>query len=138
MDPLKARQLARNIIPAAQQAIGHAQADRLGLTPAQAQAVDPSPQDGQLTQDDLYTALLNNQLELDPHTQRMTRVAPNVAFVERLHGPARDLQLGYSALGTRDPPPQSPPGTAHGSMAPPSGHPRAPLKQRVNTPHPAA
>jgi hypothetical protein len=134
MDPLKARQLARNIIPAAQQAIGHAQADRLGLTPAQAQAVDPSPQDGQLTQDDLYTALLNNQLELDPHTQRMTRVAPNVAFVERPPGPARDLHPGYSALGTRDPHTQPLQGTAPGSLTPPSGTTLAQLTQSVTTP----
>lgn len=136
MDPLKAQKLAQTLIPNANKGIPHEQAAELGLSHTQLQNLDSHPEDQQLMQSELATALQQNRLELDPLTRKITQVKTQLAFVDQNTdpGPGRDLHPGYSALGTRKPESQPLQGTQPGSVTPSNGITLEQLSQELKTP----
>lgn len=133
MDPIKARKLAERMLP---ETLSHERTAALGLSQTQAKAIDANPEDGVLTQDELYQALLNNRLEVDEQTAKVTRVSASVAFVDSPAGPgpADDLHPGYHGVAVRNPQTQPLTGTHPGSYTPAAGMTLNQLTQSVTTP----
>ncbi len=106
MDPIQARQLAQQMIP--NQAIAHDKADQLGITRQQMLTIDRQPSDQQLTQDELYDAILNNRVEVDPQSKRIVSVKTQVSFVDPepsltpASRPARPGRPGQDPIGQND------------------------------------
>lgn len=139
MDPIRAHQLAQKLIPNPKQGIAHDQADRLGITRAQIKQIDHTPNDKTLTQSDLEMALLNNQVDIDPGTGRITRAESHLNFVDSppgsssKPGPREDLFSGYSTLGLGDPSKEVN-GNRPGSYTPAAGMSLEQLSETLNTP----
>lgn len=133
MDATRARSLAEKMVPTA---LAHDQAANLGITETQIKSIDKNTSDGQLTQDELYSALLADKVQVDENSGRILNVVSAVSFVEDSPGPGpkRDLHSGYTALGTRNPETQPLKGTHPGVYTPPKGMSLDALTQTVKTP----
>ncbi len=133
MDAARARSLAEKMVPTA---LAHDQAAKLGITTVQIKSIDKDSSDGQLTQDELYQALLTDKIQVDEASGRILSVASSVSFVDDPVGPGpkRDLHSGYTTLGTRNPETQPLKGTNPGTYTPPKGMSLGDLTQSVKTP----
>lgn len=134
MDPIQARRLAQQLIPDGQR-VAHERADSIGLNATQIRSIDGQPGDRVLTQDELYQAIVDNKVEVDAASGRISRVTPQVSFVDTPAGPgpARDLFPGYASLGSRNPQTQPLQGDRPGVDRPPAMS-LGELTQRVQTP----
>lgn len=134
MDPIRARRLAENLIPNAP--VKHEDAADLGITRQHIRQIDNNPADGALSQDELYQALLNNQVDVDESTGRITRASAAVSFVDPVGPPTttRDLFPGYFTQGVRDPHSQPLQGARPGSYTPPAGMGLDELSSTLTTP----